>query len=139
MNYKYLFLSLYIYPWSTDLLTDWLTDWLTDSRWLNDSLTHSSVRIMLLKTWQKCNKTTKSQKPSYFLQWSLCEPARWDKEDSHKIILKCNSDLSFLKNPYYSAFNWHLQVLVMQKEIQYQCPYSKLFHGFRDCFFSATN
>ena len=43
------------------------------------------------------------------------------------VILKCNSNLSFLINPHFHALNWHLQVLIVQKEIQYQCPHSKLF------------
>ena len=31
------------------------------------------------------------------------------------VILKCNSNLSSLMNPYFATFNWHLQVLIMQK------------------------
>ena len=37
--------------------------------------------------------------------------------------------LSILMNPYFHTFNWHLQVLIKQKEIQHQCPHSKLFPG----------
>ena len=49
------------------------------------------------------------------------------------VILKCNSNLSILINRYFQNFNWHLHVLINQKEIQYQCLHSKLFPGFRDC------
>ena len=46
------------------------------------------------------------------------------------VILKCYSN--------FPTFNWHLQVLIMQKEIQYQCPHSKLFPGFRACFYPCS-
>ena len=51
--------------------------------------------------------------------------------ESSFVILKCNTDLSFfLINLYFHTFNWHLQVLMIQKEIQYQCPHSNLFPDF---------
>ena len=40
-----------------------------------------------------------------------------------------------LINPYFHTFNRHLQVLTKHKEIQYQCPHSKPFSGFRACYF----
>ena len=36
------------------------------------------------------------------------------------VILKCNSKLPILINPYVHTFNWHLQVLIKQKDIQNQ-------------------
>ena len=49
------------------------------------------------------------------------------------VILRCNANLSFLINLYFHSFIWHLQVLIMQKGIQYQCPHSKVLPGFRVC------
>ena len=43
------------------------------------------------------------------------------------VILKCNSNLSILINQHFHTFNWPHQVLIVQKEIQYQFPHSKLF------------
>ena len=67
----------------------------------------------------------------------------WEKKNSHKIssrgltrevlfvILKCNYNMAFLINPCFHTFNWHLQVFIMQEEIQ--CHHSKLFPRFRVC------
>ena len=49
------------------------------------------------------------------------------------VILKCNSNSSFLTNPYFHTFNWPLRVLIVKKENPDQCPHSKLFSGFRAC------
>ena len=51
------------------------------------------------------------------------------------VILKCYSYLSFLINLYFHTSNLHFQVLIMQKEIQYQCPHSMLLPRLRACFF----
>ena len=34
------------------------------------------------------------------------------------VNLKCNSNSSFLKNPYFHTFNWHLQVLLCKKKFR---------------------
>ena len=52
------------------------------------------------------------------------------------LFVKCNS-LSFSINPYFHAFNWLLQGLIMQKEIQYRCPHLDHFlesRAFLDIF-----
>ena len=49
------------------------------------------------------------------------------------VILKCNSNLFFFINQYFHLFNWHLRVLIVQKEIPDMRPHSKLFSGFRAC------
>ena len=56
------------------------------------------------------------------------------------VILKCNSNLSFFLNPYFRTFNLkHPEVLILQKDIQDQCPHSKLFPGFRACYLSIAD
>ena len=57
------------------------------------------------------------------------------------VILKCNSNSSFLINPYFHTFNCHLQVLIKQKEIQYlffSFFFFYLFPGFLFLIFLIT-
>ena len=45
------------------------------------------------------------------------------------LVLKCNSNMSFIINPCFPNFNWHLKLLIMQKK-SVSVPSFKAF--FRD-------
>ena len=51
------------------------------------------------------------------------------------VVLKCHSYLSILMNPFFHTFRFYM---IKQKEIQHPCPHSKLFPGFRACFFTPS-
>ena len=128
-------------------LTDWLTDWLKNLLWPKsykvsgskspDQHSLEAATTLIMSTWMPVcalkSKTIIFSTVNTVRTWWE-SATRWEKAwvlSSFVIvlffILKCNSNLYFFIHPYSHTFNWHLQVKIMQKEIQDRCLYSKLF------------
>ena len=128
-NSIFLKLRTEAYTSTLGLLTFWLTDWLT----------HSTVRIMLLTLGKG------------FLQWDERNPGgHSDRQQSEAtsqievlfVILKCNSNLSFLLNPYFhtpSIGTFRIQLFKEKFRTRKYCPIRSCFPGFLACFLIAES
>ena len=129
---------------SVYLLTDLLTPLLTDSIICPHNALKNLAKVEKIILWPNFFKVSGRKSPGQhsldattwefsleeqqvqqienhqpFYEWSLCEPGENFLQDEKKgfaqDLSSSSAKLSFSKHTYFHTFNWHLQVLIMQK------------------------